>query len=213
MSLCVVTCGPASTRIDDVRRITNFSTGELGALLVDALLAAGHEVICLQGEGATFPIAAAASCESFFSNDDVLRILENISATREVSHFFHAAALTDFEVSSVTNLRGEAVDGAKIPSTTPELHITLRPARKIIPELRRLFPHAQITGWKYELTGTPAEVLQKAHEQIRSCRTDACVLNGAAHGPGFTWTTPDRNLHLPNKQELVKFLAKSIVGE
>jgi phosphopantothenoylcysteine decarboxylase/phosphopantothenate--cysteine ligase len=38
----IVTCGPSYEPIDQVRRLTNFSTGELGVLLSDELARAGH---------------------------------------------------------------------------------------------------------------------------------------------------------------------------
>ena len=37
----IVTCGPSYEPIDEVRRITNFSTGELGILLANRLTRAG----------------------------------------------------------------------------------------------------------------------------------------------------------------------------
>ena len=49
----VVTCGPSYEPIDEVRRITNFSTGELGVLLTNHLVDAGCEVVCFRGVGAT----------------------------------------------------------------------------------------------------------------------------------------------------------------
>ena len=51
----LITTGPAYAPIDEVRRITNFSTGELGALLATAAAEAGHQVICARGQGATHP--------------------------------------------------------------------------------------------------------------------------------------------------------------
>ena len=50
----VVTCGPSLSHIDAVRRITNFSTGELGVRLAEALLENGWEVLCFKGAGATY---------------------------------------------------------------------------------------------------------------------------------------------------------------
>ena len=49
----VVTCGPSYEPIDAVRRITNFSTGELGIILANTLRNAGHTVTCLRGVSAT----------------------------------------------------------------------------------------------------------------------------------------------------------------
>ena len=40
----IVTCGPSYEPIDEVRRLTNFSTGELGVLLSNHLARAGHAV-------------------------------------------------------------------------------------------------------------------------------------------------------------------------
>ena len=54
MPLALVTCGPAYEPIDEVRRITNQSTGELGALLSEALARANFEVLCLRGQMAVY---------------------------------------------------------------------------------------------------------------------------------------------------------------
>ena len=51
----IVTCGPSYEPIDQVRRLTNFSTGELGVHLSNQLVRAGFEVFCLKGSGATHP--------------------------------------------------------------------------------------------------------------------------------------------------------------
>jgi phosphopantothenate---cysteine ligase (CTP) len=63
-------------------------------------------------------------------------------------------------------------------------------ALKVVRQLREWFPSAWIAGWKYELDGGRAEALEKAFAQIQECRTDACVLNGAAYGDGFAVCRP-----------------------
>jgi phosphopantothenoylcysteine synthetase/decarboxylase len=50
----IVTCGPSSEPIDEVRRITNFSTGELGIQLSNGLARAGFEVFCFKGAASTY---------------------------------------------------------------------------------------------------------------------------------------------------------------
>src|SRR5260370_41460223 len=44
----IVTCGPSYEPIDQVRRLTNFSTRELGVHLSNQLTRAGFEVFCLK---------------------------------------------------------------------------------------------------------------------------------------------------------------------
>ena len=51
---CIVTAGPTFEPLDDVRRLTNFSTGRLGTELANFLAARGHKVTLLIGETATY---------------------------------------------------------------------------------------------------------------------------------------------------------------
>ena len=46
---CIVTAGPTYEELDDVRRLTNFSTGTLGTELANYLVDHGHEVELLRG--------------------------------------------------------------------------------------------------------------------------------------------------------------------
>ena len=183
--LAVVTCGPASAPIDSVRRITNFSTGEIGSILSQALLKAGWDVLCLRGEGSTFPEPDGIDVRVFSTNDSLVALIQRLPATPNA--IFHAAALCDFQVASIEGAAGMK----KIPTRDGALTLHLDPAPKILPRFREWFPRAFIVGWKYELDGDRFAALAKAAAQIRECRTNACVVNGAAYGEGFGILLPD----------------------
>ena len=51
---CIVTAGPTYEPLDQVRRLTNHSTGRLGSELTNYLTQCGHEVTLLIGEQATW---------------------------------------------------------------------------------------------------------------------------------------------------------------
>src|SRR5260370_24958073 len=51
---CIVTAGPTSEPLDEVRRLTNFSTGRLGSEFANFLTARGHAVALLIGAQATW---------------------------------------------------------------------------------------------------------------------------------------------------------------
>ncbi len=185
----LLTCGPSYEPIDDVRRITNHSTGALGVRLANALANAGHEVTCLKGVGATTQHGAgSAKVVPFSTNDDLLARLAAVEAREEVGAFLHVAALADFKV------RREAGAERKMSSRAGEITLTLAPAAKVIGRLRGLFPNARIAGWKYELDGTRDEALAKGARQIAENGTDACVVNGAAYGRGFGLVRPGEAL-------------------
>ena len=182
----IVTCGPSYEPIDGARRMTNMSTGKLGVTLTNSLADAGHDVICLKGEGSTHPGAVrAARPEIFATNDDLAQHLESIGRAESIDVIFHAAALCDYRVERVLNASGEAMSSAKFVTRDGRLHLVLAPALKVLPRMRGWFPDARIVGWKYELAGPREDAFAKAWNQLRDCQTDACVLNGAAYGDGF----------------------------
>lgn len=197
----LVTCGPALEPIDSVRRITNFSTGELGTVLSDHLADHGFSVLCLRGEAATFPAAQRAQVQLFSTNASLEAIWRALPETPDV--VFHAAALCDYAVAKIEG----AEPAAKIRSDRPELVLTLRPAPKLLPRLRLLFPKALLVGWKYELDGSRDDALTRGRAQVRSADTDACVVNGAAYGEGFGFLEADTVTHLSDKRALCEFLA------
>ena len=205
----IVTCGPSYEPIDEVRRLTNFSTGRLGITLANSLTRAGHEVICFKGEQSTFPMKVqAAETIVFTTNDDLVRKLRSI-AGREVGAIFHAAALCDFKVTSVLDSSGQCVISKKIPTAHGELLLRLAPTLKVLPKLRRWFPGAHIVGWKYEAAGSCDEVLDKAFAQIRSAKTNACIANGPAYGAGFGFCAPDgSHTNLKDSKALLSFLTQ-----
>jgi len=181
----VVTCGPSYEPIDEVRRITNFSTGKLGALLSERLAAEGHRIECLRGEMATWsPPGSPVKVIPFSTNDHLLSRLESLPERETVNAVLHAAALADFTVRRDSTQR-------KLCSRSGELTLTLVPATKLIGRLRGLFPNAKIVGWKYELDGDRESVIARGRSQIAINHTDACILNGAAYGRGFGALLPD----------------------
>jgi phosphopantothenate---cysteine ligase (CTP) len=208
MAYCIVTCGPSSTPIDEVRRITNFSTGELGVNLTQNLLSAGHEVICLRGYGSTYPLAGGIFSRSFTTNHELMILLKKAAHKNKIDFVFHAAALTDFEIVNVSDLNGVTLSSEKLSSSLPGINIQLRPAAKVITELRAMFPSSYIVGWKYELTGTFEESLHKGLRQMESYQTDACIVNGRAVGSGFVYLTKDGRQHFLDKPSLIKSLVK-----
>jgi len=205
----VVTCGPSYEPIDEVRRITNFSTGELGILLANHLAKAGCDVTCFRGVGATSPEKlVGARVVPFATNDHLRTELEGIVQREKVGAVFHAAALCDYRVKSVHSSCGAEVAATKIPSRAGELTLTLDPTAKLIVDLRDLFPMSRIVGWKYELVGSRADVLAAAIRQLHESRSDACVMNGEAYGAGFGFMEPQQKpVHVADKVKLCVHLA------
>jgi phosphopantothenoylcysteine synthetase/decarboxylase len=187
----VVTCGPSYEPIDEVRRLTNFSTGELGTRLAGRLAQSGCDVLCFRGVGSTWSGRPdGVRIGPFATNANLQSELEAIDGRDKVSAVFHTAALCDYIVKSVQTSDGSEIAAPKIPTSEGELKVTLAPAPKLIGELRRLFPTSRIIGWKFELNGNRADALFAAERQMKENHTDGCVVNGAAYGAGFGFHEP-----------------------
>jgi phosphopantothenoylcysteine synthetase/decarboxylase len=201
----VITGGPSSEPIDNVRLITNRSTGELGTILAQAFRQGGHEVNLFLGRLSQFRHPQAAY---FDRNEDLQRMLREMNERKSVDVVLHAAALADFQVVAV---RAGNIDVGlkKIGSEHGKLLVELAPKPKVIAGLRDLFPNALIIGWKLELEGSRDDLIHEATRQVEKNRTDACVINGRAFGDGFGFCTPEGlQESLPSKPELAAFLVK-----
>ena len=185
----IVTCGPSYEPIDYVRRLTNFSTGELGLMLAAGLAQVGHTVLCLKGIGATAHIPTPrVETMSFSTNDDLLWKLTSFAGKADA--ILHTAALCDYRVQTIKTERGiEVSPMGKVPTRSGNIILHLEPTTKVLPQLRALFPNAKLVGWKYETEGTRPDVMAKAERQLNECKSDACVVNGAGWGEGFGFVT------------------------
>lgn len=190
---CLVTAGPTYEPLDQVRRLTNFSTGRLGTELANFLAAQGHEVILLIGEGATWCGERRVQRVQTFTTTASLRNQLRVLAAEPVDALFHAAAVSDFSFGNVwcRSSKGEliAVSSGKLSTRQGSLLAELVPIPKLIAELRPWFPRTRVVGWKYEVEGGRESVIQLAETQLKECRTDACVVNGPGYGAGFGLVT------------------------
>src|SRR5204863_5177018 len=186
---CIVTAGPTYEPLDQVRRLTNHSTGRPGSELTNYLTQCGHEVTLLIGEQATWRGEREAARVETFTSTDNLRLRLRALADEAWDAVFHAAAVSDFTFGKTFRHDGKGtlheVQSAKFSTRGEPLLVELVPTAKIISELRGWFPRATIVGWKYEVEGSREQVIEKASRQIFENQTDACVANGPAYGEGF----------------------------
>src|SRR5277367_2726485 len=98
---CIVTAGPTYEELDEVRRMTNFSTGTLGSELADYLVEKGREVELLLGHYSTCRIESKAqTVQVFTTTTDLSRRLEGLGSS-VVGAVFHAAAVSDFTFGKI----------------------------------------------------------------------------------------------------------------
>lgn len=175
----VITAGGTKEPIDDVRCITNLSSGGLGRALAVAAHERGHRVLLLAP--AELPklageLPAEVEHRPYRSTADLERELRRAAGERTWDVVLHAAAVSDY--------RPVPIQG-KIASDQDELVLRLVRTPKLIAHLREWFGRSCLVGFKLTSGVAPAERVRIALEQIARNRTDACVENDIREfGPG-----------------------------
>ncbi len=210
---CLISAGPTWEPLDRVRRLTNFSTGSLGGELANHLALSGHDVTLLLSETATWDRPLAAVAVRRFSTTDSLRFEFQRESALLPTAIFHAAAVSDFTGGQAyeRNTAGELIPLAagKLSTRSGNLLVELCPTAKLLPELPGWFPNARIVGWKYEVDGTREDARSAGRRQLTEARSHACVVNGPAHGPGFTLLlNTDGVAELPDRANLFTALER-----
>jgi phosphopantothenoylcysteine synthetase/decarboxylase len=213
---CVITAGPTYESLDEVRRLTNFSTGSLGAQLSDCLRSQGAHVTLLTGYYCTYEDGFNADTRiKFTTTSDLAEKLKSLS-NQNIDAIFHAAAVSDFAFGKVwkKSEKGEMAEihSGKVSTRSGSLLAELVPTPKILPELRSWFPNAFIAGWKYEVEGSAEQTTRKAEKQLSDCNTDLCVLNGPAIGSGFKVFSKNQEdpILMPNRKKLFTYLQEAL---
>jgi phosphopantothenoylcysteine decarboxylase/phosphopantothenate--cysteine ligase len=211
---CIVTAGPTYEPIDQVRRLTNHSTGQLGTGLAKHLAADGHEVTLLRGRSATHTeMPEGVGLQQFTTTADLAEKLERLArAESGAGAVFHAAAVSDFAVGQIFRRADDGqlkpLNVGKLSTRDGDLLLELKPTPKIIASLREWFAEALLLGWKYEVDGDRDSALGQGQTQIVENQTNGCVVNGPAYGNGFGWLSNDHPAeHLADKAELFNKLA------
>lgn len=196
----LVTGGGTSAPIDDVRTITNASTGRFSAQISEAFLEAGDSVVHLHAPAALLPFRREASfdpaCEDF--DAEVRRLARLRDRWRELAPGLEAVALPSGTVAeysdmlrsiilerrpdvvllamAVSDYAPVAMEG-KLSSDTPEITLRLNRLPKVIRSVRDWAPDAYLVGFKLLSGVDPAVLIHEAAEATIINRVDMTVAN------------------------------------
>lgn len=168
----IITAGGTSERIDDVRTITNSSTGRLGFAIGTALAENYGErietIYYLHGLRAAYPVHAKVHPVAIEGVLDLQRELKRLLTAEKIDAVIHAMAVSDYLVHEVTTLdriRGTEdpqnkadLSGNKISSEIDDLVIHMKKSPKVISEIKMWNPAIKLVGFKL-LSNVPHEEL------------------------------------------------------
>lgn len=167
----LVTAGATKEHIDDVRYITNDSSGRMGVEIALEAKKRGHTPVLVCGENVAAP--DGVECVVAASAKDMLDAVVEAIADREIRVLVSAAAVSDFTVEGKTD--------AKIKSGG-RLNLTLSPTKKILGEARKMFPRLRLVGFKAEASVSEKELIDSARRIIDAYGLEFAVANDLTDG-------------------------------
>lgn len=171
----LLTAGATREPIDDVRFISNVSTGATGAALAEAFARAGHAVTLLRGAGATAAATATGSLRQieFSSAADLLARLRQQLSTSTYDGVVMAAAVSDY--------RAAVPVGGKLSSSPERMALELIRNPKILPLLKTFSPKpVVVVGFKLTSGADDARRRAAVDAQFAAGGVDAVVQNDLA---------------------------------
>ncbi len=168
----LITCGATWTPIDDVRVISNVSSGEMGHLIAQAFSKNKALVTLIEG-----PVTHELNDKKikiikyrFF--DELERLLK-VELQKKYDIIVHAAAVSDFKVAKAAK--------SKIASDKAvTLHLT--PTPKLINRIKRLSPNSFLIGFKLESRLNSGKIFEEVKSLFIKDGCDLVVANTLQQG-------------------------------
>jgi phosphopantothenoylcysteine decarboxylase/phosphopantothenate--cysteine ligase len=158
----LLTAGPTREYLDDVRFLSNASSGRMGYALAEAALARGHEVVLVSGPVMLTP---PARCD--------LHPVETSEEMYETCLALFPACDGTIGAAAVCDYRPRERATGKISKTGKPLVLELVETHDILAELGRRKDHRWIVGFALESQNARVNALRKL--SAKNC--DAIVLN------------------------------------
>ncbi len=203
----LITAGGTSEKIDNVRKITNSSSGMLGSIIASEFLNNFDNIeklYYLCPKTAKKPPFSSKICEiNVESVQNVYDQLHEILTNEKIDIIVHSMAISDYTVQAVssseilaTNLENKSkeeilsilsspsisIDNSKkISSNQKDLILRLVPTPKIISKLKKWSPNCILIGFKLLSNVEENELKSVAYKLLQNNNCDFVVANDIAN--------------------------------
>ena len=185
MKKIVITAGGTSEKIDNVRKITNYSSGKTGMTIANEFLKQEDTFIYyICTKDALRPTNERVQIIEIEGTMELKNAVEKVLTTESIDYFIHSMAVSDYMKDYVTTIDRikytithnddideafrniEVIEGNKLSSYENSLVIVLRPTPKIISLIKKYSPTTFLVGFKL-LDGVSKEELIKVATKLR----------------------------------------------
>ncbi|PWI48853.1 hypothetical protein CEE45_04655 [Candidatus Heimdallarchaeota archaeon B3_Heim] len=165
----IVTGGATREYFDDVRFLSNPSSGLSALYVVKALQKLGADVSFILGEGNTIDQKLISSSVTVVrSTSEMYQQVKEQLSNGKVDGLISVAAVADYQPT---------FQQGKIPSRQNELSISLKPTMKIVKTIRNEFPSLFIVTYKAEVGISKKKLISRAAQFLEENKVNIVCAN------------------------------------
>ena len=198
----IITAGGTSEKIDNVRKITNSSSGKLGALIASKIIELNdssiEKIYYICSKNAIKPTNSKIEIMEIVDTNDLKEVVEKLLINEKIDYFVHAMAVSDYMVDFVTtatkiseNIKNnpnediydlichnqDNIKTNKISSNEDDLIIKLKRTPKIISIIKKISPNTHLIGFKLLDDVSKEELIRVATNLRNKNNCDFVVAN------------------------------------
>lgn len=185
----VVATGATFEAIDDMRGITNRSSGKMGIELAKEAYRQGANVTVVCGRIDTY-VPSVFERIDVESTDEMMEVIK--STIYEADIYISAAAISDFKI--------DKKDGKL--SSDNDISVKFTKLPKVLKEIKEINPNIYVVGFKAEAAKTQEELIAKAKDRMEKYNTDLMIANDIlteGAGPG----SDDNEVYIIDENDVV----------
>ena len=231
MKKYVITSGGISEKIDNVRKITNSSSGKLGMTIANHLLESKSDItiyyVC--SKNALRPSNKRVKIIEVVGTLDLKDKVESLLRNEKIDYFIHTMAVADYMVDYVTTLDKmkksflnnsdmEVIKDTKISSYENNLVLVLKPTPKIISLIKKESPLTYLVGFKLLDGVSKKELIEVATRLRDKNKCDLVVANDLKdirnkEHKAYIIDKEDKVVEASDKEDIAKKLVRMMDNE
>lgn len=231
MKKYVITSGGISEKIDNVRKITNSSSGKLGMTIANHLLESKSDItiyyVC--SKNALRPSNTGVKIIEVVGTLDLKDKVESLLRNEKIDYFIHTMAVADYMVDYVTtvdkmkksflnNSDMEVIKDTKISSYENNLVLVLKPTPKIISLIKKESPLTYLVGFKLLDGFSKKELIEVAKRLRDKNKCDLVVANDLKdirnkEHKAYIIDKEDKVVEASDKEDIAKKLVRMMDNE
>ena len=195
----LITAGPSREAIDNIRYLSNKSSGRMGIEIAKEASARGADVLLVAGE-CMVKIPEYIKTNHVESADDFIKVIKDEISNNNYDFFISAAAISDYKPVAL-------IEGKISSDNVKELNVNMKLTPKILDIARRKDYKLFIIAFKAETNVSRTELIDRAYDRLLKSESDLIVANDVGRDDiGFN--SKDNEVYIINKEKHITHIEK-----